>query len=295
MKERVDAFLQQMDLERGASPHTIAAYRRDLAQYQAQLDRRGIRSWEAVGRAHITEFLFALRDRGLSASSLARKLAAIRMFHRFLIREGQAGENPSELLESPKTWKRLPDALNFQDTERLLTAPQGRKPADLRNRAILELLYATGLRVSELVNLRLDQFNLDLGILRCVGKGQKERIVPFGRKAAEAVEAYLKRARPVLARNGQAPTVFLNRQGKTMRRQDVWKLLRFYASACGIKKRVTPHSLRHSFATHLLERGADLRIVQELLGHANIATTQIYTHVERERLKSIHQKFHPRP
>lgn len=240
--------------------------------------------------------MFTLKDSGLSASSIARNLAAIKVFYRFLVRERILKADPSGLLESPKLWKKIPDVLSIEEVEDLLRACDLHQTQGVRDRAILELMYATGLRVSEAVNLKVQDVNFDAGFLRCIGKGSKERIVPLGREAVISVKRYLEKARPKLAKNaGDDPILFLSRLGKRISRQSFWKLIKYYARRARLKKELKPHTLRHSFATHLLSRGADLRSVQEMLGHADISTTQIYTHIDKNRLKLIHKTYHPRP
>lgn len=292
----IDEYLAYLRLERGLSPTTIASYRTDLTLFLAFLKRQGIGDAGRISTAHVRGFLHALREKSKrSPSTVARKLAAVKGWFRYLEGQRTVTENPTAFIESPRLWQRLPQTLNMQEIERLL----GSVPDEglgVRDLAILELLYGAGLRVSELVNLELAHCNFEAGFLRCIGKGNKERIVPLGRHAAEAIGRYLKLSRPRLTGKApQTPCVFVNRGGGRLTRQRVFQLLRRYAQAGGIAKTIGPHTLRHSFATHLLERGADLRTVQELLGHANISTTQRYTHVDRARLKSIHEKYHPRP
>ena len=291
----IETFTTFLHLERGLSPNTVTAYRRDLTAFVEHLAVRKLTEINRVQRGDIMQYLMALKERGLKPTSLARKLVAIKVWFRYLTHERVLSQDPTSVLETPRTWKTLPDVLSVDEVTRLLTQPNGRKPQGIRDRAILELLYATGMRVSELSNLTMKDLHLDLGFLRCIGKGSKERIVPVGKTAAKAVQHYLERVRPALDKSGQEVHVFLNPRGTRLSRISIWTLIRQYARAAGLTKRITPHTLRHSFATHLLERGADLRVVQELLGHANIATTQIYTHVDQGRLKKIHQQFHPRP
>jgi integrase/recombinase XerD len=217
------------------------------------------------------------------------------MFHRFLVREGHAKQDPTSLIESPKLWKRIPDVLSTDEVEAMIEASYPRDWQGIRDRALLELLYASGMRVSEVVNLKVSDMNLDIGFVRCLGKGQKERIIPVGKSAILALRRYLDKTRPKLAKKEATQFLFLSRMGKRISRQSIWKLVKQYALKAKIKKVIKPHTLRHSFATHLLERGADLRSVQEMLGHSDISTTQVYTHINKDRLKSIHQKFHPRP
>lgn len=243
-------------------------------------------------RQEIVQFLLKEKDRGLQAASLARRLVAVKLLHRFLFREGRLKEDITSVLESPKLWKKLPQFLTILEMEKMLQAAKPKNAAGIRDRAILELLYATGMRVSEVVNLRREDVNFESAFLKCRGKGEKERIVPLGEVARDCMKAYLLKFKNRVAKS---EFVFVNAGGKPLSRQRIWQLIRKYARAAGIQKKITPHTFRHSFATHLLEGGADLRIVQELLGHSNISTTQIYTHVSRDHLKSVHANFHPRP
>lgn len=292
--QQIEAYLSYLQLERGLSPTTRSSYRHDLQLFAAFLRRCRVGSLAQVKPLHVREFLHALRTTR-SPSTVARKLAAVRGLFKFLEAQQQMPHNPTAFIETPRFWRRLPQILSVQEVERLLDAV----PADrlgVRDRAILELLYGAGLRVSELVSLDLTSCNFDAGFLRCIGKGNKERIVPLGRAAADALNAYLRLERPrLVARRSAEPSLFVNRRGRRLTRQRVWQLLRRYAKAGLISKAIGPHTLRHSFATHLLEGGADLRTVQELLGHSNISTTQRYTHVDRARLKAIHARYHPRP
>jgi integrase/recombinase XerD len=295
MEELIDTFLNYLLVERGLANNTILSYRRDLAKFTSYLKKNGIDSFSKVDRGHISNFMFSQKEKGLSASSIARNLVAIKVFYRFLLRERILKEDPTSVLETPKLWKRLPEVMNLDEVETLITSPDLRKEQGIRDRAILEMMYATGMRVSELINLKLEDINLEIGFVRCVGKGRKERIIPLGRKAREALERYLNRVRPKLLKEKTSSYIFLSRLGKKISRQGLWKIIMRYVRIAKIKRKIKPHTLRHSFATHLLERGADLRSVQEMLGHADISTTQIYTHIRKDRLKSIHSKFHPRP
>lgn len=296
MRELVESFLNYLSVERSLSNNTIVAYRRDLNKYISYLEKSGISSLSQSTRKDISDFMFRLKDNGLNASSIARNLAAIKVFYRFLVRERILKADPSSLLDSPRLWKRIPDALSFQEVEDLLKGPSLRQTQGIRDRAILEVMYATGMRVSEAVNLKVTDVNLDAGFTRCIGKGSKERIVPLGKQAIAALRRYLEAARPKLLKKSQAETIlFLSRLGKRVSRQSFWKIIKAYARKARIKKNIRPHTLRHSFATHLLEGGADLRSVQEMLGHADISTTQIYTHIDKNRLKLIHKTYHPRP
>jgi integrase/recombinase XerD len=295
MNELVDNFLSYLSLERGLAKNTIVSYREDLQAYGDFLRQRSIDALSRTNRNDIVNFMLFQKDKGLAANSVARRLAAIKMFYRFLVRERILKSDPTSLIDSPKLWKKIPQTLSLNEVESLMAQPDFRDKQGIRDRAILETLYATGMRVSEAVNLKTDNVNLDIGFLRCIGKGNKERVIPLGKKAVASIRRYLEASRPHLAKKKETPFLFLNRSGNKISRQSLWKLLKKYARAARIKKPIRPHILRHSFATHLLERGADLRSVQEMLGHTNISTTQIYTHVNRERLKSIHKMFHPRP
>jgi integrase/recombinase XerD len=295
MKELIDSFLNYISVERGLSNNTVISYREDLNTYINFLEGRHIDALSKINKNDITNFMLSQKDRGLAANSVARRLAAIRMFHRFLARERIIKNDPTTLIDSPKLWKKIPDSLTLSEVEALIAAPGIRDKQGVRDKAILETLYATGMRVSEAVNLKSDNVNLDIGFLRCIGKGDKERVVPLGSKAITSIKRYLEVSRPHFLKGKQSEFLFLNRFGKKISRQSFWKIIKKYAREAKIKKPIRPHILRHSFATHLLERGADLRSVQEMLGHSNIATTQIYTHINRDRLKSVHKQFHPRP
>ena len=291
----IKSFLDFVSIEKGLSKNTLLSYARDLKQYARFLKKRKRSGLDSVDRSEITDFLLEERDRGLSARSVSRALVAVRMLHRFLTQEGRLKEDVAEALEAPKLWKTLPEALSVSEVETLLKSPNARKPQGARDQACLELMYAAGLRVSEAASLKLNHVNFDEGILRVTGKGDKERLVPVGRAARQSLKRYLDGARKAWVEGRPEEALFVTRLGRKMSRQAIWVLLRKYAKASGIRKKVYPHILRHSFATHLLENGADLRVVQELLGHADISTTQIYTHMDKSRLKGIHQKFHPRP
>jgi len=290
----VNEFLSYLAVECGLAPNTIAAYRRDLRDLLAVLDRTG-RSPLALEPKDVQAFLIALQERGLSLASIARHLAAVRMFLRYLFMTGRVERDITTVLEATRRWKRVPETLDARHVEALLAGPEPQDPFYLRDRAMLELLYATGLRVSELVGLSLDRINLKVGYVRCLGKGNRERIVPIGRTAIEAVTTYLQELRPKLAGHRPVQALFLTRTGRPMDRTNAWRIVTKYARRAGLVRKVSPHTLRHCFATHMLEGGADLRIVQELLGHVDVSTTQIYTHVDRARLKQIHQRYHPRP
>jgi integrase/recombinase XerD len=295
MNELIDGFLSYLSVERGMSNNTIISYKRDLLKFKAFLKNKKIDSIQAVSRQHITSFMVEERGRGLSPNSVSRELACYKSFFKFLLRENIIKEDVAIIIESPKLWKRLPDTLSLEEVVSILNTPNLKDIMGIRDKACLELMYATGTRVSELVNLKMDDLNMAVGFVKCFGKGSKERVVPFGKKAKESIQRYLDKARQSFLKKKISNYLFLTRLGKPMSRQTFWKIIKHYTKEAGIKKDITPHTLRHSFATHILERGADLRVVQELLGHSDISTTQIYTHVNKDRLKSIHQKFHPRP
>jgi integrase/recombinase XerD len=289
----IDQFIYYLRVERGLANNTIEAYSGDLIRFFRFLEEQGQEPFH-VSKEEISRYV-GLLGRSLSAHSVARNLSAIKMFFRFLAAEEMIKASPARLLETPRLPRRLPGVLSRKEVECLLAQPRGPDPLGLRDRAMLELLYATGLRVSELVGLKGSGINLEAGYVRTMGKGSKERLVPVGDMALQALRDYLSAGRGRLAKKGPSPFLFLNLRGKPLTRQGFWKILKQYGRMAGIKKRITPHGLRHSFATHLLEGGADLRSVQVMLGHADISTTQIYTHVTRERLKEVHEKFHPRP
>jgi integrase/recombinase XerD len=283
----VDRFLQYLRIEKGLAENTIESYKHDLAMYCAHLGRV---DFVQAQTTDVSKFLRFLYTRKLKPRSATRAFAAVRGLHKFLMLERATNQNPTANVEHPRWWKPLPNVLVLEEVDKLLAAPDTVTGKGLRDRAMLEVLYATGLRVSELIGLTLDGVNAEAGFVRCIGKGSKERIVPMGASAAAAVTAYLR------VRQVRKPTnyLFLNHRGERLSRMGFWKILRGYAVQAGIKKKLTPHVLRHSFATHLLEHGADLRAVQTMLGHSNISTTEIYTHVMRERLKEIYKSYHPR-
>lgn len=295
MKELVEEFLVYLSAERGLSDNTLLSYKRDLVNFFRYLEKRKINSIQSVTRQAVSSFMLSEKDRGLSANSVSRELACLKSFFKFLVREDKVKEDITSVIESPKLWKRLPSTLTLDEVESLLKAPNARELRGARDKASLELMYATGMRVSELINLKMNDLNMDVGFVKCFGKGGKERIVPFGKKAKETISRYLVKSRPHFLKKKVSNALFLTKLGRSMSRQTFWKTIKKYAKETGIKKKITPHSLRHSFATHILERGADLRVVQEMLGHSDISTTQIYTHINKDRLKSIHHKFHPRP
>lgn len=302
MDGRIDEYLVHLKVEKRLAGRTLSAYAHDLNLWLEFLKRKNVPSWDVVDGSHILDFSTEQRRRGLSARSLARYLVALRNFHAFLHANGRVLKDAARHLELPKSGRRLPKFLSMRDVDAILKAaremPAGRgrlgAAKTVRDAAMVELLYASGLRVSELVGIALNGVNLQSGYVLVMGKGSKERYVPMGKSAMTALEAYYHAARPVLLGEKRSPYVFVERNGKPPSRQSFWKRLKGIARAAGLAKPVSPHVLRHSFATHLLENGADLRSVQVMLGHADIGTTQIYTHVSRERLKEMHGKFHPR-
>ncbi len=294
MQALVDAFLDYAALERGLSENTREAYARDLGFLLGFLAARNRRDLNRVTRDDILDFLSETRESGRAVRTVVRRLVTVRVFFRYLVNEGLLAADPTEVMDSPRLWRELPGVLRPGEVERLLAQPDPARRLGLRDRAILETLYATGLRVSELTGLAVDDLRFDVGCLRCIGKGNKERIVPFGEKARAALEGYLAEERPRLARDAEARRVFLSRSGRPLDRRDVWAMIRARARDAGIGTPVSPHTLRHSFASHLLARDAPLRVIQEMLGHADIATTQIYTHVDGDRLRRVHARFHPR-
>jgi integrase/recombinase XerD len=290
----IDQFLNYLLVEKGLAQKTLEAYSRDIIRYRNFLAENNSTAFSEEDAPLILKHLILLRKDGLKARSRARHLVAIRGFYRFLVQEKILRNDPARLIDLPKSGLKLPHVLSREEIELLLKAPDTRKPIGVRDAAMLELLYAAGLRVSELINLKLQDINLEAGFVRIFGKGSRERIVPIGSHAREKVRTYLKAVRSRRLKQTTTPYLFIARAAKPMTRQGFWKLLRRYALKAGLKKKITPHSLRHSFASHLLEGGADLRAVQIMLGHVDISTTQIYTHVTRDHLKKLHQKFHPR-
>ena len=294
MDDLIDNFINYLSVERGLADNTLLAYRRDLNKYFAHLGERKIKAIADVKRENVTEFIFHEKDAGLSTSSICRSLAAIKMFHRFLVRERLAPSDPTNLVDTPKMWKKIPDVLSQSEVESIINATRGRKPQQVRDLAIMELFYASGMRVSELASLKVENLNFDVGYVRCLGKGRKERVIPIGQQSRDAVKKYMDSVRPKFLKSRLSSDLFLSRLGRKMSRQAIWQLIKQYAKKANITKTIKPHTLRHTFATHLLQHGADLRSVQEMLGHADISTTQIYTHVDRDRLKTVHKQFHPR-
>ena len=294
MEQLVDAFLDHLTVERGLAANTRTAYRADLNQFTEFLHRRGVEHFDGAQRPLITEYLLQRRKAGLSARSLSRHLSAIRMFCRFLTREKLLAVDPTQTIDSPKLWHTLPHVLDYEEVNRLLAAPDTRTKFGVRDKAMLEFMYATGLRVSEVAHIKLSDINFEAGFLRSLGKGSKERIVPIGKQAIEWTQRYLREARGSFARADNVGEVFLSTRSRALSRKTIWVLIKKYARRAGITKNITPHTLRHSFASHLLDNGGDLRVIQEMLGHADISTTQIYTHVDQQRLKQTHYRFHPR-
>jgi len=290
----VEQFLDHVSFEQGLSPKTREAYGSDLADFSRYAQAAGVQSPREVTRKLLLGYLEHERDRGLAMNSISRRLVAIKVFFRFLVGEGLLEKDVTAVMESPRLWKVLPGTLSVKEVDALLNALCGEDPLTVRDRAMMEVLYASGLRVSELTGLTLEELHLDGGYLRCTGKGNKMRVVPVGGKAKLALERYLGEVRPKLAGDAAVRQVFLTRRGTAFSRKTVWAQIGLFARRVGITKKVSPHTLRHSFATHLLANGAPLRMIQEMLGHADIATTQIYTHVDQNRLKSVHQQFHPR-
>ncbi len=290
----IDSFLNIQAVEKGLARNTLEAYSRDLNRLANYLQANGVKSWPEGSGSQLRTYFSSLRETGLSVRSITRNLVALRQFYRFLEKERIIQENPVPRLLLPVESRRLPTTLTHDDVERLLNQPNPSTLLGLRDRAMLEFLYATGLRVSELVYLHTQQVNLEGDYLTVRGKGGKVRVLPFGRWAEERLRLYLREVRPKLVQRRNSSVLFLTRSGKALTRQGFWKLIRRHALAAGIERKVTPHTLRHSFATHLLEGGADLRAVQSMLGHSDISTTQIYTHINRAHLKQVHRRFHPR-
>ena len=294
MDHYLDLFMSYLAVERGLARNTLDAYGRDLARYLAWLQRHGVNHPEEISAQLVLGFLTSLKDDGLAPRSRSRALVALRTFHKFLVSERLCSANPTGQVAAPRSLAPLPKTMSPHDVESLLASPKGEKPLAARDRAMFEILYATGLRVSELVTLKLSDLQLDVGYLTAFGKRSKQRIVPLGAAAIDELRSYLTCARPRFDKAENSPFVFLNRSGEGLTRQGFWKIIKRRAREAGIYRNITPHTLRHSFATHLLENGADLRSVQAMLGHADISTTQIYTHVTRERLRQIHARHHPR-
>lgn len=286
-------FLTHLLIDRGLSLNTKVSYERDLKEYLHFLKAQGIKGLEEINRQQVQHYLIYLYERNLNTKSVARHLSAIRSFHHYLMIEKISTNNPCELIESPKQQRLLPEVLSIEEVEQLLNSFQSTTFQEIRNKAMVELMYASGLRVSELLGLKLEDVHLSMMFVRCIGKGDKERIVPIGETAVELLELYLNTVRPKLLKKS-TDYLFLNRLGDPMSRQGFWKILKKQAQLAGIHKEISPHKLRHSFATHLVENGVDLRLVQEMLGHSDISTTQIYTHISKDHLKDVYQLYHPR-
>jgi integrase/recombinase XerD len=295
MTHLIDRFMDHLVAERGLSDNTRAAYRSDLAQFADYLIGRGVTQINAVTRDHVTDFLLARKRKRIGARSLARQLAALRVFCRFLIRDKLLAVDPTQRIDTPKLWRSLPGTLRYDEVTALLAAPKTDTRLGLRDRMMLELMYASGLRVSEVCRLKIAEINIEGGFLRATGKGNKERLVPVGKTALEWIQRYLAGIRGAFGPGATAHgELILSTRSRPISRKTVWVIIKKYARQAGITARITPHTLRHSFATHLLENGGDLRVIQEMLGHADIATTQIYTHIDQTRLKDMHYRFHPR-
>lgn len=295
-QEALAEYIIYLKIERGLSANTVTSYKRDIEKYLTFLTEKKITQLDEVSRFEILDFLQTLRQSGAADNSIIRMVSSLRKFHQYLKRESIVSDDPMQLIDTPKKASTLPKAISPQAVEQLLEAPDTTTPLGVRDRTILELMYATGLRISELVNLKLSDMHLTMGFIQTMGKGEKERIIPLGEIASQWLDHYLEGAR-VYLQDQSAETseyVFLNSRGKSLSRQGVWKKVKQLALEAGIDQNVTPHTLRHSFATHLLENGADLRMVQELLGHADISTTQIYTHITKTRLKQVYSDYHPR-
>lgn len=287
-------FTDYVALEQGLSPRTQEAYQRDLARFAEYAEAKGVQTPPDITARLLREYVYHLKDLGLSPASIRRNVSAVRSYFRFLTGDGLVARDPSERLETPKRWRSLPDVLSVEEVRQLLASPTLDDALVFRDRALLELAYGAGLRVSEWISLGVRDLLLEDGLVRVFGKGSKERLVPIGRSAIGAVAIYLRELRPKLEKGEGKGILFLNARGKPLTRMGAWKILRGHVERAGLTKHVSPHTLRHSFATHLLEGGADLRAVQEMLGHVDIATTQIYTHVDREYLRQVHRSFHPR-
>lgn len=296
MIDALKDYLHFLRVERQLANNTLTSYERDLQSYIHTLsNRQQLTSLHEVERIHILAHLQILKTSGKSSRTMARHISSIRSFHQFLLREKISSTDPSVHLEMPQLERKLPKILSLEEVEELLAIPNTTKPQGLRDRAMLEVLYASGMRISECINLSLQDIHITMGFVRCFGKGGKERIIPLGRTAISACDEYLREGRPKLTKvDHRTDVIFINQRGKPLTRQGVWKLMKEHAVKAGIKNEITPHTLRHSFATHLIENGADLRAVQEMLGHADISTTQIYTHVSKTRLKEVYKQFHPR-
>jgi integrase/recombinase XerD len=295
VQEHLKDFMHYLVVEKGLADNTIVSYERDLKAYILYISKvEEVASLDHVTRATIIQFLKFLHEKGKSSKTISRHIASIRSFHQFLLREKVTTQDPTVHLDRPKAEQKLPQVLSVEEVQALLDSPDTSKEIGIRDKAMLELLYATGMRVSELISLNLSDVHLTMGFVRCIGKGNKERIIPLGKLAQQAVHTYIEESRGRLKKKKVTDALFLNHHGNRLTRQGYWKILKKLSKEAGIEKDLTPHTLRHSFATHLLENGADLRAVQEMLGHADISTTQIYTHVTKTRMKDVYSMFHPR-
>jgi integrase/recombinase XerD len=291
----VESFLNYLIVECGLSDNTIKGYKGDLRNFSNYLLDTGIKRFRDLRAKMIVSFIESEKQRGLSENSISRCLVTVKMIYKYMVMEGKISVNPMSAVSTLKLQKHLPEVLHYNAIEEMLQAPNGNDKLGIRDKAMLELMYATGARVSEVASIKVSWINFDYGFIRCQGKGSKQRIVPMGSEAAKAIKRYLQEVRPLLLKiEDDEPLLFLSRTGKKLRRENIWSIVKKYAMKTGIRSNISPHTLRHSFATHLLEGGADLRSVQEMLGHSNISTTQIYTHIDRKYLKATHQKFHPR-
>ncbi len=294
MDQLLDSFIAYLAVEKGLSKNTLESYGRDVGKFIAFIHEKNISSVDAIKYDDILDFLSHFKKQGFSDTTTVRTIVSIKQFFKYLQLEKIIKEDPSSQIQTPKMKKSIPGVISLEDVEKILAAPDESTPEGIRDLAMLEVLYATGIRVSELIGLKLNEVNFETGFVIVYGKGSKERIVPIGEKAQEKLKAYMENSRPALLKSKEAKELFVTRRGGGMTRQGFWKLIKTYALKSGITKDISPHTLRHSFATHLLERGADLRTIQIMLGHSDISTTQIYTHVESERLREIHKKYHPR-
>lgn len=295
MEEQIIDYLHNLQIERGLSLNTRKSYERDLHKYFAFLKEQKVETWQVIDRYTIMEYLQILHNENNASATIIRMISTLRGFHQFLRQERYTDHDPMQHIDSPKKAQKLPSTLSIEEVTTLIETPDTTKPLGIRNRTILEVIYATGLRVSELVDLKIGDLHLSIGLLQTIGKGDKERIIPLGDYAIQWIEKYLEEARPILIKKNQNEThLFVNHHGNSLSRQGVWKNLKQIVQEAGINKTITPHTLRHSFATHLLENGADLRIVQELLGHADISTTQIYTHITKQRMADVYKQHFPR-
>jgi len=294
MDDLLDSFLSYLVVEKGLSENTLESYGRDLKKFLLFINSRGITSAREIKYGDILDFMTRSREEGLNATTIVRSMVSVKQFFKYLLSEKVLSEDPTAHIKTPKMKKAIPGVISLDDVESILGAPDESTPEGLRDAAMLEMLYATGIRVSELIGLKLNDVNFELGFVVVYGKGSKERVVPIGDKAREKLLLYLRDSRTALLKGRESMALFVTRRGAGMTRQGFWKIIKAQALKAGVTKKISPHTLRHSFATHLLERGADLRTIQVMLGHSDISTTQIYTHVESERLKEIHKKYHPR-